>query len=292
MENNKKIYSLGVAALFISAFCFASAYLFVKQIVDTFSPYYLLAFRFMTAAVMMLLIFAKRLKKVNRGLLISGGLMGTAMFFVFLTFTVGLKYTTASRSSFIVAAYIIVLPFAYMVIRRRMPKKQEFLAAAVCMAGIALILAGGSGSLNKGDIITCFCAVSYAVHIVLTGKFAKEQDDGILLNVIQITTVAILATAVALCVEPFPKAVTGAQAGSILYLAVMSTIIPNFLNIFGQKHVKTTTSGIILSFESVFATLMAICFLGDKINIQFFIGGVLVIGAFFVSENKKLQNTT
>lgn len=283
--------TLAVIALLVSAMFWASAYLFVKQVVEVMSPYYLLSFRYLLAAALMFLIALPRLKNMTKELLKGGVLMGTALFVEFLTFTVGLKYTTASRSSFIVAGYIIILPFVYMLIRRKMPKKQELAAAALCMIGIAFILTGGEGSLNKGDVITAFCAVSYAFHIVFSGKYAK-QYDGILLNLVQIGTTAVLATITALLFGTPPETITLGQAGSILYLAAGATIIPYLLCLYGQKYVSTTTSGIVLSFESVFATLLSILFLHDKISLQFAFGGLLVIGAFFVSEwkEKKKEN--
>ena len=285
MEKKKSTYTAAVIALLISTIFWASAFLFVKQTVDEMSPYYLLAFRYVTAGILIFLIAIPRLKYMTMDIFKSGVIMGIALFFEFLTFTVGLKYTTASRSSFIVAGYIIILPFVYMLIRRKLPKNQELLAAFICMIGIGLILFGGEGGMNKGDIITIFCAISYAFHIVLGGKYAK-QHDGLLLNVMQIGTTGVLAAITALCSGRPPEVVTGQQIGSILYLAIAATIIPYLLCLFGQKYVSTTTSGIILSFESVFATLLSVVFLHDKISMQFVIGGILVIGAFFVSEWK------
>ena len=125
--------TLAVIALLVSAVFWASAYLFVKQVIEVMSPYYLLSFRYLLAAALMFLIALPRLKHMTKELFKGGVLMGTALFVEFLTFTVGLKYTTASRSSFIVAGYIIILPFVYMLIRRKMPKKQELAAAVLCM---------------------------------------------------------------------------------------------------------------------------------------------------------------
>lgn len=283
MKEKKSTYTLGVLALFISAAFWASAYLFVKQTVETLSPYYLLAYRYILATAAMFLIAVPRLKGMSKELFKNGFFMGVALFFEFLTFTVGLKYTTASRSSFIVAGYIIILPFVYMLIRRKIPKKQEFLAAFICMVGVSMILSGGGGALNKGDVITLFCAVSYAFHIVLSANSAK-QYDGILLNLIQIGTTALLSTLVALISGPLPGALNGEQLGSLLYLALGATIVPYLLCLIGQKYVSTTTSGIVLSFESVFATALSVVFLHEKINIQFIFGGLIVLGAFFVSE--------
>lgn len=283
MKQGKNMHTLAVAALFVSALFWASGYLFVKQAIEELSPYYLLAFRYILATFLMLFIALPRLKYMSKELLKSGIFMGTALFLEFLTYTIGLQYTTVSRVSFLVAGYIIILPLVYLLIRRKAPKKQELLAAAVCMAGIACILAGGEGGMNKGDLFSIFCAISYAFHIVLGGKYAKEHD-GILLNLLQIGTTAVLSGVTALLFGTPPEAVTMGQAGSILYLALGGTILPYLLCLFGQKYVSTTTSGIVLSFESVFATMMSMIFLNEAISLQFAVGGALVIGAFFVSE--------
>ena len=67
-------------------------------------------------------------------------------------------------------------------------------------------------------------------------------------------------------------------------MAVCAPIIPHLLCLFGQKRVSTTTSGILLSFESVFATAMSILVLHERISLQFMAGGALVIGAAVLSE--------
>ena len=112
----------GAIGLLISALFWATGYLFVKQALDSISPYYLLAVRFTTAGVILMVIFAGRLKQMTPGLLRGGVWMGIALFFEFLTYTLGLKYTVPSKASFIVAAYIIILPLVYFLIRRKLPK--------------------------------------------------------------------------------------------------------------------------------------------------------------------------
>lgn len=276
---------VGAAALLISALFWATGYLFVKQALDSISPYYLLAVRFTAAGILLLVLFAGRLKKMTLGLLRGGIVMGIALFFEFLTYTLGLKYTTPSKGSFIVAGYIIILPLVYFLIRRKLPKKQEIGAALLCMAGVALILAGAMDGLNQGDGLMGLCAVSYAFHIVLSAKYAREYD-GPLLNIVQIMTTAVLSIILSLFMDGAPAALTLDQGKSILYMAVCATIIPYLLCLFGQKRVSTTTSGILLSFESVFATAMSIIVLHDRISLQFVAGGVLVIGAAVLSEWK------
>ena len=99
-------------ALFTATFFWASAYIFVKQLLDNVSPYVMLVVRFGLASLILIAIYNKRLLQINREILKAGIIMGVFLFGEFFTFTVGLQYTTTSRSSLIIASYIIILPFA------------------------------------------------------------------------------------------------------------------------------------------------------------------------------------
>lgn len=273
----------GSAALIGSAFLWATAYIFVKNLVEDIPPCMLLSLRFSLAAIILAVILFPKLKKINKKLLIAGISMGTALFFEFFFFTVGLQYTTASKSSFIIASYIIVLPVAYFIIRRRIPSKSDLLSAALCMVGICLIMADNLNGFNKGDMLSCLCAVSYAVHIVLSSQYAKKFDGG-LLNLIQIATSAVLSTIAALILGDFQGGVAKGALWGIVFLAIVCTIIPYFLCLYGMKYVSTTTSGILLSFESVFATILAVLTLGEPLYWQLVLGGIIILCSSFLSE--------
>ena len=138
--------------------------------------YCLLAFRFSFAAIILAVICIPKFKHYTKDLLFSGMKMGTAMFFEFFLFTVALQYTSASKSSFIIASYIIILPIVYLIIRRKKPTGSDVLASVICMVGICLLLANGLDSFNKGDLLSAGCALSYAVHIVYPLHTVQTQE--------------------------------------------------------------------------------------------------------------------
>lgn len=273
----------GSAALLGSAFLWATGYIAVKQLVNDISPGFLLALRFTMATVILLVLLAPKLKKINRGMLGAGIRMGLALFFEFYFFTTGVQHTTASKSSFIIASYIILLPIAYIIIRRKRPQKSEVLAALMCMAGLCLIMADNLNGFNIGDLLSCFCAVAYAVHVVYAAKYAKEYD-GSLLNLIQIGTSAVMAWIFSFVMGDVQTGFADIPFWAIVYLAVICTIIPYFLCLFGMKYVSTTTSGILLSFESVFATILAVIMLNESLYWQLIAGGAIIISSCLVSE--------
>lgn len=279
--NNRRL--AGSAALLGSAFLWATGYIAVKQLVNDIPPGFLLALRFTMATAILAVLLIPKLKKINKGMLGAGIRMGIALFFEFYFFTAGVQYTTASKSSFIIASYIILLPIAYIIIRRKRPEKSDVFAAVMCMAGLCLIMADNLNGFNIGDLLSCFCAVAYAVHVVYAAKYAKEYDGG-LLNLIQIGTSAALAWVFSLIMGDVQSGAGDIPFAAIIYLAVVCTIVPYFLCLFGMKYVSTTTSGILLSFESVFATFLAVIMLHERLYWQLIVGGVIIIGSVLVSE--------
>ena len=274
-----------VAALFLAAFTWGTAYCVLKDTLDVLPPVWLLAFRFLFAGALMILICIPQMKKMTWKTLQSGVWMGVILYFEFWFFTVGLQYTTASKSSFILASYIVILPLVYRVIKKKMPRREDIEAAFVCMAGLTLILFGSFDGVNKGDVISLFSAVCYAVHIVVTGICVKDQD-GMLLNMVQIGTGGVLGLVFALVFGPMPEGMDLSAFGGIAYLAVCSTIVPYLLSVYGQKYVRTSTSGIILSFESVFGCMLSVLVLGERPGARFAVGAAVMMLSFFIAEGK------
>lgn len=101
---------------------------------------------------------------------------------------------------------------------------------------------------------------------------------------LQIGTGGILGLVAAMILEPHPAAMSGMNIGSIAYLAVFCTVVPYLLSVFGQKYVKTSTSGVILSFESVFGCILSILILGECPGVRFVIGAMLMMCSFLIVE--------
>ena len=274
---------IGSAVLIGAAFLWATAYISVKHLVEDVPPCMLLAIRFSLAAVILAVLFFPKLKRINKELLFAGIRMGIALFFEFFFFTVGIQYTTASKSSFIISSYIILLPIAYFLIRRKRPSKSDVFCSILCMSGLCLILADNLSGFNLGDFLSCFSAVAYAVHVVYSAKYAKKYDGG-LLNLIQIATAAVLSVIFSIVNGDFQAGTMHVPMGALLYLAVICTIMPYFLCLLGMKFVSTATSGILLSFESVFATALAVMMLGERLYWQLVLGGSIILASFLLSE--------
>ena len=69
---------------------------------------------------------------------------------------------------------------------------------------------------------------------------------------------------------------------------IISFLKPISVSVFGQKYVKTSTSGVILSFESVFGCILSILILGECPGVRFVIGAMLMMCSFLIVEKISL----
>ena len=101
---------------------------------------------------------------------------------------------------------------------------------------------------------------------------------------LQVSTTAILSIVILLFVKDHRFYVTFRDGFQLIYLIILCTTLPFFLILYGMKHVSATTSGILLSFESVMAAFMGIMVLHEPFTLNLFIGGTIIIFSFILSE--------
>ncbi len=283
MKQTKKNHDRAVLALFLSTILWGSAGVIMKLSLNSLGPYYLLALRFVMAALILLLIFIKRIPHIPFRTWRLGGFLGILLYFEFLFFTVGLQHTTASKSSFIIGAYVVLIPLAYVIVNRHLPAKSSIIAAFVCLIGVAVVLLDDWSAVNIGDLIVFMSSACYAFHVVLTGRLVKTQDP-ITINIVQITVAAVAAALVAPRMESFPKFVSGSTFAAIVYLAIAATICPYLLSVYGQKYTKTTTAAVILSFECVVGCIAAVLIIHDTLSWRVVLGACIMVASFLITE--------
>lgn len=277
-------YRAGVLALFSAAACWGSGHAVVTAGTAVFSPQWLVCLRLGLAALLLAILGFPKWKQVTAPVLRRGVLMGCLMYGIYFCFALGVRHTATSRASFIIGAYILFIPAAELIVRRRLPGVRDVAGTLLCFAGLALILFERDlTGLNGGDLLVGLGALSYAFHVVVSAGSVK-QSDPLLLNMVQLGTSGLVALAAALCTGPFPAGLRAADFTGVVYLAVAATVVPYSLSLFGQKQVRTATGAVILSFESVFGCIGAILMLGERLSVKFVAGAAVVICSFFVTE--------
>lgn len=274
--------------LFSAALIWGSSFFMVKTATDVIPVNWLLAIRFLTAAVILAVVFRRSLlENLNWPCVLRGCLIGALLFAGYLLQTIGITYTTPGKNAFITAGYCVLVPFLYWAVARVKPDVYNVTAALLLVAGIGFLSLSDGFSVNLGDLLTMVCAVFYALQIVAVARFSR-QHNVFALTVWQFVAAGALALVAALLFEPFPEVGiwTPSLVAQVAYLAIACSAVALLFQNVGQAHVHPATASVLLSLESVFGVVFSVIFYGEQMTVKLVVGFILIFVAIVVSETK------
>ena len=277
--------ALGRLALIGATLLWGSSFVVLKTTIDSVPTLWVLAIRFTGAAALMGIPCLKQLRKIDRGCLRAGALMGVMLFAAYTLQTFGLERTTPGKNAFLTATYCVLVPFLWWAFERKRPDRYNLLAALVCITGMAMVSLSDGLTVGPGEALTMCCGLFYALHIIFTSKGAAKYGVGVLIT-LQFATAALLCWVTAPFSAPFPAEVPAGAWLSIAYLCVMCTGVCYLLQTIGQKYTSPQTSSILLTLESVFGTLISVIFYHEALTVRELAGFVLIFCAVLISETK------
>ena len=277
--------TLGRMCLLGCTFLWGTSFVVLKSALNTMPTLWILAIRFAGAALLMAGFGARQLKTLDRSYWTGGMVMGAFLAVAYIIQTYGLLYTTPGKNAFLTATYCVLVPFLWWFIRHQKPERSHVIAAVICFIGMGLVSLQEHLSVNPGDLITIFCGLFYALHIIATSVYAKDRD-AVLLSMVQFLTASAICFALAPLVSKFPEPVPSATWIRIGYLCVMCTGICFLLQTIGQKFTPANEVAIFLTLESVFGAAISVIFFHEKLTLQVFCGFVLIFFAVVISETK------
>lgn len=195
---------------------------------------------------------------------------------------VAMLYTTAGKTAFITCLYIILVPLFARLIGKRI-RPENWLGAAVAVAGLYCLSIKGDFDLNFGDILAFIGAFFWSFHILFIDRYASRAD-GVEISASQLGMCAILNTVACLWLETFTWQQLVGAAVPILYAAVLSSGVAFTLQIMGQKTAEPAPAAVIMSLESVFGALGGWLVLGETMNHEEILGCCLMLAGMLITQ--------
>lgn len=274
--------------LFAAAIIWGSAFIVVKESVDSIPTNWLLFMRFGIAALFLSAVFWKRLKKIDKKHILGSLWVAITLYVAYIWQTVAIKYTSPGKNAFITAAYCVMVPFLMWLFYKHKPDKFNISAAIICIIGIGLTAVNPSEltNINKGDWLTLVCALFFALQIIAIEHAVKDCDP-VVITILQFAFGAVFALIGALIFEQPPVKFGTSEIFCTLYLGIMSSGVATLCQIVGQKFARSQSSAaIILSLESVFGVLFSVLFGYEKLTPLMISGFALIFIAVVTSETK------
>lgn len=261
-----------------------------KNVLEYTSIFSFLSLRFVSAAIILIIVFYKRLKLINIKDILYGSIIGFT-FFGSLAFQVSsLRFTSASNSAFISGLSVVFVPLVSAKFSKKKLDISSIIGVIIASIGLFFISGGLNFRLNLGDLLALMCAICITFQIIFIDIFSSKCDPS-LIGVLQVSFCAIFYTCISLLVDTKPILFNTELIISIFATGILGTALAYTGLVFVQKFTSPTHTAIIFSAEPVFAAIFAVLIhnnrgVGETFALNTVIGCIMILIAMLVSELK------
>jgi drug/metabolite transporter (DMT)-like permease len=227
---------------------------------------------------------------LQREEIFAGVRLGFFMFCGYAFQTAGLRYTTASNSGFITGSSVVLVPLILALFWGKRVTLWVYFGTIAAAAGLYFLTVPVTGvaHLNRGDVLTFFAVLSYAVHIILVGDYAREHSAAAL-SVLQVLACAAMAWltafgANAIRWQPMRFHSTSQLWIGIAVCAVFATAVAFSLQLWAQQFTTPSHAAIIFTLEPVFAVITSYVVLRERLVLRSVAGAALVLAGILAAE--------
>lgn len=219
---------------------------------------------------------------IGKDLILGGICCGAALTVAANLQQKGLETTTSGKAGFITALYIVIVPLFGLFLKKRVSKTVWF-GVVLAIAGLYCLCITENLSVAVGDFYVLLCAVCFSVHILVIDYFTQKVN-GVALSCAQFLVTTILSGIGMIFMESPTLEGILICLGPILYVGIFSSGVAYTLQILAQKDSNPTVVSLLLSLESVFATLAGALILHDTMSGKEYFGCVLMLAAVILAQ--------
>mmetsp|Transcript_4624 Transcript_4624/g.6679 ORF Transcript_4624/g.6679 Transcript_4624/m.6679 type:complete len:450 (+) Transcript_4624:146-1495(+) len=229
-----------------------------------------------------------------------GAEMGFWMFLGYAFQAIGLEYTTAQKSGFLLYLNVKFVPFFAFAFLGRSISLPTWVSAFSAVIGTALLAYDGNSlDLNVGDLWSIAAAAASAMFILRLESASAAVSNSAALNAACLWFVAGVsliwsAQRNQLNAESVIETLS-AHPWEILYLSAVTTALANWIQTKAQQNVKAERASVIYAMDPVWGALWANVILGETLSSYGILGASIITvaaatNAFldFSEENKQI----
>ncbi len=281
----------GIIYIFISAIGYALMPIFsVIALKNGINVPTVLFMRFSTASIILwLYIFIKKLHyKVNKEQFIFItiiSLLGFTITTVTLYFSY--RYISASIATLILFTHpIFVVIITKIMNNDRKINIRKLVAIIITFIGLILILFDDQKIETYGIFLAFISSIAYGSYCIGLDNKRIKTFSGIVITA-YVSSITAFATGIQCFIYKEPLFLFS-KAGLItgLGLAFFSTIVASISFYEGLSIVGASSATMISTVEPVFVVIFSIIFLHDKIALNTFIGGIIILIGIYILERK------
>ena len=289
----KKSLKADLALILVTIF-WGAGFPATKIALQTMTPFYHIGIRFAVASLLLSLLFYRKLRSLNKSLIKPALILSSLLFATYAFQTVGIQYTTASKSGFFSGLAVLIVPlFSVFYLKTKLELKTIISVATATLGLFLLSYTGSDFNFNIGDFLTILCSICYAWQLLFTGTYVQKHD-ATLLAIVQLFFVSLYGMAFAVILEPIPANMSVPSFWSLMFSAVFCTAFAFWMQTTAQKFTAASHIALIFTMEPVFGALTSFLLLNEVLGARGIIGGILIVSAMIISEFQwaKSQSTS
>lgn len=278
--------SIGYTALVAAIIGYGGLWPVTKIALEFFPPFWFAALRILGGAIALFFVLqiTGKLRLPTRHdlpLVLSVGFFMMALFTLLMH--LGLIYVEAGRAALLgYTTPVWVLPAAYCFLGER-PSRRRLLGLVVAITGLIVLfnpstMDWSDRNVVVGNILLLMCGLSWSVSIVHIRKH-QPQRTPLQLAPFQLSFAALILIIAACMFDPFPTlTLSTAEVSVLAYGSIMGTAVAMLSVTVCFKFLPTLVSTVGLLGVPVFAMLLSVTFLDEKLTAGLITGMVLIIG--------------
>ncbi|MFV0438117.1 MAG: DMT family transporter [Desulfopila sp.] len=250
-------------------------------------PFTLAYWRWLTALVVLLPLAAKYLGReqatVRRHLVYIGmqGVVGVAGFNTFIY--LAMQTTTAINAALVNSSMPVLIAICSWILYRETMTVRQGLGVLISLTGVLRIISGGelaqmlAMDFNRGDLLVLVASALWAIYSANLKRYPQELHPLVYLTatvfvgVVVLTPLYLYERGSGLGME-----LSFASVATIVYVALFASVFAYLFWNRAVREVGANRAGPFIYLMPVFSTILAVLFLGERIE-GFHLQGILMI---------------
>lgn len=224
----------------------------------------------------------------------KGLVLAVFLYAGFVSQTMGLQYTTPSKSAFITGVSVLLVPVLNRWLFKARMRPVVLLGIVLAFIGMFLLTRPDDlRHVNRGDLLTLLCAAAFALYIVFTGRYTRNASISFQeLAWCQMVVTFLLSVPPALIWDTPHFAYGTAFYLALVYLGVACSAVALLLQIWAQRYTSAVRTALIFSLEPVFAAMFSYLLMNERLSFAELTGAALILTGVLIGEIPVLKLKT
>ncbi len=297
-KNPKDNWALWIfASLVLTNVFWGASGVAVKVALDQLDTFEIVAYRFITAAILLILItllwkgrHALKVERKDLPFLAFLAFLGIPL--EFLLQVVSLANTTVTNFTLIFCLAPFFIIFASAVLMKEKVTKNKMIGSILAFLGVALVVTAGGFMLSAnllGDGMALLSVVVWALYTVLGKPINQRYTTLTVLNWVFIFGALEALPFLIFSPATLPLAFSGPTWISMAFLTLFCSLAAFFMYNNGVEKLPASTVGMFIYLNPLAGVLLAAIVLGESVTVFTFVGMALIILGIFVSERFQMR---